>query len=191
MSAGKPTPTYGADPGRSGLTPSQTASLYGASKVYQLGNKGEGQGATLAVFELSAYTPSDITTYVHQFFGDTEQVQLVDFNVDEFTPYAEFCTGAPSPVGRVLQAGSALAARASPARCGRVSSPYGIACTQGATAIPTPAGTPCSGHILPMARTFTASQASIPMASTRRPRNMIWRRVLRLLGHCAVYRFDP
>ena len=81
-SAGKPTPSYGAGPGGSGLTPSQVASLYGASKVYQLGNKGEGKGATLAVFELSGYTPSDITAYERRFFGSSEHVQLVDASVD-------------------------------------------------------------------------------------------------------------
>ena len=81
-SVGKSTPSYGAGPGGSGLTPSQAASLYGASRVYQLGNKGKGQGATLAVFELSGYTPSDITTYERRFFGSTEHVQLVEINVD-------------------------------------------------------------------------------------------------------------
>jgi len=81
-SAGKPTPKYGAGPGGSGLTPSQTASLYGASQVYKLGNKGMGKGATLAVFELSGYTPSDITTYEQRFFGSSEHVQLVNINVD-------------------------------------------------------------------------------------------------------------
>ncbi|GAC1566431.1 MAG: S53 family serine peptidase [Ktedonobacteraceae bacterium] len=80
--AGKATPKYGAGPGGSGLAPSQTASIYGAQQVYQLGNRGQGKGATLAVFELSGYTPADITNYEKQFFGPTEHVHLVDINID-------------------------------------------------------------------------------------------------------------
>ena len=79
---GKATPNYGAGPGGSGLTPSQTSSLYDATGVYKLGNKGKGKGATLAVFELSAYTESDITTYEHLFFGNSENVSIVNINVD-------------------------------------------------------------------------------------------------------------
>jgi subtilase family serine protease len=79
---GKAVPNYGAGPGGSGLVPSQIASLYDSTNVYKLGNRGQGSGATLAVFELSGYTPSDITTYEHQFFGPTENVPLVDINVD-------------------------------------------------------------------------------------------------------------
>jgi subtilase family serine protease len=79
---GKPVPQYGAGPGGSGLVPSQTASLYGANGVYQLGSQGRGKGATLAVFELSGYTPADITAYENQFFGPSENVPLVDINVD-------------------------------------------------------------------------------------------------------------
>jgi kumamolisin len=82
QSAGQPIPMYGAGPGGSGLTPAQTASLYGAGQVYKLGKKGKGQGATLAVFELSGYTPSDITAYEHRFFGSAENLPLVDINVD-------------------------------------------------------------------------------------------------------------
>jgi kumamolisin len=80
--AGKATPQYGAGPGGSGLTPAQTSSLYNSTPVYQLGNRGKGQGATLAVFELSGYTPSDITTFEHQFYGPSENVKLIDVNVD-------------------------------------------------------------------------------------------------------------
>lgn len=82
QATGKATPKYGAGPGGSGLTPSQTSSIYDATPVYQLGNKGQGKGATLAVFELSGYTQSDITTYEHQFFGPSENVPLVNVNVD-------------------------------------------------------------------------------------------------------------
>ncbi len=78
--AGVAVPHYGAGPGGSGLVPSQTASIYGANKIYRMGN--EGQGATLAVFELSGYTPSDITAYEQQFFGASENVPLIDVNVD-------------------------------------------------------------------------------------------------------------
>jgi kumamolisin len=80
--AGRSVPSYGAGPGGSGLTPSQSSSLYGANKLYSLGSRGQGKGATLAVFELSGYTPSDVTTYEHQFFGASENVPLVDINVD-------------------------------------------------------------------------------------------------------------
>jgi len=80
--AGRAVPHYGAGPGGSGLTPSQTAGIYGADQVYNLGNKGKGKGATLAVFELSGYTRGDIRTYEHQFFGSSENVPLVDINVD-------------------------------------------------------------------------------------------------------------
>ncbi len=80
--AGKAVPSYGAGPGGSGLTPSQSSSLYGANKLYSLGSRGQGKGATLAVFELSGYTSSDVTTYEHQFFGASENVPLTDINVD-------------------------------------------------------------------------------------------------------------
>jgi len=80
--AGKAVPSYGAGPGGSGLTPSQSSSIYGANKLYSLGSRGQGKGATLAVFELSGYTSSDVTTYEHQFFGASENVPLVDINVD-------------------------------------------------------------------------------------------------------------
>ena len=80
--AGKVVPGYGAGPGGSGLTPSQSSSIYGANKVYSLGSRGQGKGAILAVFELSGYTSSDVTTYEHQFFGASENVPLVNTNVD-------------------------------------------------------------------------------------------------------------
>lgn len=80
--SGKATPKYGAGPGGSGLSPSQTASLYDATPVYQLGNRGKGQGATLGLFELSGYTPADVAAYEQQFFGKSVRVKLVDINVD-------------------------------------------------------------------------------------------------------------
>jgi subtilase family serine protease len=79
---GRAVPHYGAGPGGSGLTPSQITSLYNAKNVHQQWERGNGQGVTLAVFELSGYTPADITTYEQQFFGSSKQVPLVDINVD-------------------------------------------------------------------------------------------------------------
>lgn len=79
---GKAAPKYGAGPGGSGLSPSQTQSLYDANPVYNLGKRGKGSGATLAVFELSGYTAADITAFEHQFFGPSENVKLIDVNVD-------------------------------------------------------------------------------------------------------------
>jgi kumamolisin len=79
---GVPVPRYGAGPGGSGLTPSQTESLYNAKGVYAKGVQGEGAGKILAVFELSGYTRSDITTWEHKFFGPSENVPLVDVSVD-------------------------------------------------------------------------------------------------------------
>ncbi|MGO8949705.1 MAG: protease pro-enzyme activation domain-containing protein [Ktedonobacterales bacterium] len=80
--SGKSVPLYGGGPDESGLTPSQTAGIYDANGVYATGPTGQGRGKTLAVFELSGYTPSDITTYEHQFFGRRENVPLVNVNVD-------------------------------------------------------------------------------------------------------------
>ncbi len=76
------TPQYGGGPSGSGLTPSQLISLYGGAGTQAQGDRGKGKGATLAVFELSGYTPADIATFEHQFFGPTENVPLVDVNVD-------------------------------------------------------------------------------------------------------------
>lgn len=90
-------PQYGAAPGDSGLTPSQLTSLYDGNGIQQPGNRGKGAGATLAVFELSGYTPADIATFEHQFFGPSENVQLVDVNVDggpltPVCPTGDVCT---------------------------------------------------------------------------------------------------
>jgi kumamolisin len=79
---GSVVPKYGAGPGGSGLTPSQIISLYGARGVYGLGNQGQGNGETLAVFELSGYTATDITTYEQRFFGSSVNVPIQDVNVD-------------------------------------------------------------------------------------------------------------
>jgi subtilase family serine protease len=70
---------YGGGPGCNGLTPSQTNSIYGAPN---LGPRGQGAGVNLAVFELSAYTQSDITTWAQYFYGPFYTPPLVNINVD-------------------------------------------------------------------------------------------------------------
>jgi subtilase family serine protease len=70
---------YGAGPGCSGLTPSQTNSIYGAPN---LGSRAKGAGVNIAVFELSAYQHSDIDTWAHTFYGPGYTPPLVDINVD-------------------------------------------------------------------------------------------------------------
>jgi subtilase family serine protease len=70
---------YGAGPGCSGLTPSQTNSLYDAPNA---GPRGKGAGVTTAVFELSAYLPSDIDTWVHQYYGPNYTPPLENVTVD-------------------------------------------------------------------------------------------------------------
>jgi len=70
---------YGAAPDGLGLTPAQIAGIYNADPVYtQL--KAQGQGITLAVFELSNYTPRDITAYQRYFH--THNVPIVNVPVD-------------------------------------------------------------------------------------------------------------
>jgi subtilase family serine protease len=58
-------PRYGGGTNGSGLIPSQVESIYDATPLYKGGNTG--QGVTLAVFELSGYTASDIQAYEQQF----------------------------------------------------------------------------------------------------------------------------
>jgi subtilase family serine protease len=70
---------YGGGPGCNGLTPSQDNGIYGAPNV---GPRGQGRGVNIAVFELSAYLPSDIATWAHTFFGPHYTPPLVDINVD-------------------------------------------------------------------------------------------------------------
>ena len=70
---------YGGGPGCSGLTPSQTNSIYNAPHA---GPRAKGAGATVAVFELSAYNHSDITTWARTFYGSRYHPRLVDINVD-------------------------------------------------------------------------------------------------------------
>ncbi|HEU5419479.1 MAG TPA: S53 family peptidase [Streptosporangiaceae bacterium] len=70
---------YGGGPGCSGLTPAQDNSLYGAPNA---GRRGQGAGATEAVFELSAYQHSDISTWAQTFYGKHYNAPLMDVNVD-------------------------------------------------------------------------------------------------------------
>jgi subtilase family serine protease len=70
---------YGGGPGCSGLTPSQTNSIYNAPNG---GPRTKGAGANVAVFELSAYNSSDITNWAQTFYGHGYHPPLVDINVD-------------------------------------------------------------------------------------------------------------
>ncbi len=70
---------YGAGPGCSGLTPSQTNSIYDAPQV---GPRGKGKGVNEAVFELSAYQESDIATWAHQFYGPNYSPPLQNVLID-------------------------------------------------------------------------------------------------------------
>jgi subtilase family serine protease len=70
---------YGGGPGCSGLTPSQTNGIYNAPSA---GSRAQGAGANVAVFELSAYNHSDITTWAHTFYGHQYHPRVVNINVD-------------------------------------------------------------------------------------------------------------
>jgi subtilase family serine protease len=70
---------YGGGPGCSGLTPSQTNSIYNAPKA---GSRAKGAGANVAVFELSAYNHSDIATWARTFYGSGYHPRLANINVD-------------------------------------------------------------------------------------------------------------
>jgi subtilase family serine protease len=78
--SGSPFPYgYGGGPSCSGLTPSQTNSMYGAPNA---GPRGKGAGVDLGLFEISAYQASDIDTWAHQFYGSGYNPPLVNVNVD-------------------------------------------------------------------------------------------------------------
>jgi subtilase family serine protease len=80
VNLGTPFPVgYGGGPGCSGLTPSQTNSIYGAPGA---GSFTQGLGANLAVFELSAYQQSDIQTWAHEFYGSRYSPPLENVLVD-------------------------------------------------------------------------------------------------------------
>jgi subtilase family serine protease len=96
----KPLPFgYGGGPGCSGLTPSQTNSIYGAPAASPAT---EGAHVNAAVFELSAYLPSDINTWAKTFYGPSYTPRLSNVNVDG-GPLAPVCpagdTCAPAAQG--------------------------------------------------------------------------------------------
>ncbi|HEY6537990.1 MAG TPA: S53 family peptidase [Candidatus Dormibacteraeota bacterium] len=78
---------YGGGPACTGLTPSQTNSIYSAP---QAGPRTQGAGATSAVFELSAYNQSDITTWAHTFYGSHYMPRITNINVDG-GPLGTYC----------------------------------------------------------------------------------------------------
>jgi subtilase family serine protease len=82
-------PPYGGGPFGRGLTPSQFQGIYDATPVYkQLHDRG--QGITLAVFELSGYTQSDIGVYENK------------FNLRHVPLQNRLVLGGPIPVGGAL-----------------------------------------------------------------------------------------
>ena len=78
---------YGGGPGCSGLTPSQTNSIYGAPAPSP---RTQGAGVTAAVFELSAYQAPDIDTWASMFYGPDYTPRLTNINVDG-GPLAPVC----------------------------------------------------------------------------------------------------
>jgi subtilase family serine protease len=70
---------FGDGPGCSGLTPSQTASIYGAPAPSP---RTQGAGVNTAVFELSGYQESDIETWAHNFYGNRYTPDITNVTVD-------------------------------------------------------------------------------------------------------------
>lgn len=84
----KPLPYgYGGGPGCTGLTPQQTNSIYGAPRASW---RTKGGGVNTAVFELSAYQKSDISTWARQFYGKSYTPHLTNVTVDG-GPLAPVC----------------------------------------------------------------------------------------------------
>jgi subtilase family serine protease len=83
---------YGGGPSCSGLTPSQTNSIYGAPAASWAT---QGGGVDAAVFELSAYQASDIDTWASTFYGASYTPRLSDINVDG-GPLAPVCPAGDS-----------------------------------------------------------------------------------------------
>jgi kumamolisin len=114
---------YGGGPQGSGLTPSQLDGIYGAGAAVTAGAKGQGKGVTMAVFELSGYTSSDIRTYARKFFGRNDTPPLVNINVDggpltPHCPQGDSCSGKNTYNGDIeveadLETQIAIAPRAS------------------------------------------------------------------------------
>src|ERR1700728_460328 len=78
-SANGPFNGYGGGPGCSALTPSQTNSIYNAPNA---GLRGKGAGATVAVFELSAYNHADIARWAQTLYGPGYRLRMTNVNVD-------------------------------------------------------------------------------------------------------------
>jgi subtilase family serine protease len=78
----EPAPHYGAGPFGSGLVPSQTRSLYGATKIFDTGVDGQGHGVTAAAFELSGYARSDVEYWLSYYYGPAYTADIVNENVD-------------------------------------------------------------------------------------------------------------
>src|SRR5215469_2828446 len=70
---------YGGGPGCSGLTPSQTNSIYGAPAPSAAT---QGADVKAAVFELSAYQASDVATWASTFYGPGYSPRLSNVTVD-------------------------------------------------------------------------------------------------------------
>jgi subtilase family serine protease len=83
---------YGGGPGCSGLTPSQTNSIYRAPDASPAT---QGAGVNAAVFELSAYQASDINTWAKTFYGAGYTPKLSDVTVDG-GPLAPVCPAGDS-----------------------------------------------------------------------------------------------
>jgi subtilase family serine protease len=78
---------YGGGPGCTGLTPSQTNSIYSAPAASP---RTQGTGVKAAVFELSAYQQSDIDTWASTFYGSHYSPKLTNIIVDG-GPLAPVC----------------------------------------------------------------------------------------------------
>ena len=85
---------YAGGPDCSGLTPSQTNSIYGAPAASP---STKGAGVYAAVFELSAFRTSDIDTWAHYFYGPGYAPALTKITIDG-GPLAPLCpTGDTCP----------------------------------------------------------------------------------------------
>ena len=71
--------SYGGGPHCTGLTPSQTNSLYGAPAA---GRRTRGAGVTAALFELSDYNRSDPLIWARYFYGRSYRPKLTGVTVD-------------------------------------------------------------------------------------------------------------
>jgi subtilase family serine protease len=89
----KPLPFgYGGGPGCSGLTPSQTNSIYGAPAASPAT---QGAGVNAAVFELSGYQASDVNTWAKTFYGAGYSPKLSNVTIDG-GPLAPVCPAGDS-----------------------------------------------------------------------------------------------